>query len=82
VSRTVVADAARRYPPTRAIVITASAEIRAKRLGARGREGSEGISSRLARAADVPAGVASETIVNDGAAAEGIARLVALLRSA
>lgn len=82
VSRTVIADAAARCVPTRVIVITASPEARARRLAARGREDSSGVASRLARVAEVPAGVASDTVVNDGTAPEGIARLVSILKGA
>jgi phosphonate metabolism protein PhnN/1,5-bisphosphokinase (PRPP-forming) len=82
VSRTVIADAAARCAPVRVIVITASPEARARRLAVRGREARGDVESRLARAVDVPPGIAAETIVNDGAPEDGIARLVALLTEA
>jgi thymidine phosphorylase len=82
VSRTVIAAAAARCAAVRVIVITAAPEVRAKRLAARGREDPAGAASRLARTADISPDVATETIVNDGAAGDGIARLVSLLKEA
>ena len=82
VSRSVIAEATSRYAPVRVIVITASPEARAQRLAARGREDPSGVAGRLARTARMPSGVAVDTVMNDGAPSEGIARLVALLTEA
>jgi ribose 1,5-bisphosphokinase len=72
VSRGVIADAAAAYP-VRVIVVTAPAEILARRLAARGRETAEDVARRLARDVAIPDGVWVDTVVNDatpGAAAD------------
>jgi phosphonate metabolism protein PhnN/1,5-bisphosphokinase (PRPP-forming) len=81
VSRTVIAVAAARF---RVLVldITASPAVLAARLAARGREDSADQASRLARHVDLPDGVASVRVVNDGTVEAGVAAVLAVLRSA
>ncbi|KUM04702.1 phosphonate metabolism protein/1,5-bisphosphokinase (PRPP-forming) PhnN [Chromobacterium subtsugae] len=66
-SRSSLPLAVRRFPGLRPLWITASPEVLAARLRARGREGEEAIARRLAEAASFvpPAGCA--VLVNDGA---------------
>lgn len=80
-SRTVIGEAARRYP-TRVVVVTAPAALLAERLAARGREDAADIAERLAREVALPEGVERVVVVNDGDVATGVARLVAALRGA
>jgi phosphonate metabolism protein PhnN/1,5-bisphosphokinase (PRPP-forming) len=81
VSRGVIAEAASRYD-VRMIVVTAPAGILAARLMARGREDAADIGRRLARDVPLPAGVATETVMNDATVEEGVARFVAALNRA
>ena len=82
VSRTVIAEAARRFP-VRVIAVTAPPEVLAARLAARGREDAAGTARRLVRAVGLPAGVPIETMANDATLAEGVTRfLTALSRAA
>jgi len=64
VSRTVLADAARRFP-VRVIEITAPPAVLAQRLAKRGRETAGDVAQRLAREVTLPPGVPVETIIND-----------------
>jgi phosphonate metabolism protein PhnN/1,5-bisphosphokinase (PRPP-forming) len=81
VSRGVIAEAAAEYP-VRVIVVTASPEILARRLAARGRETTEDIARRLARDAAIPDGVAVDTVVNDGTPEAAADRFVTVLTQA
>ncbi|MEO8715314.1 MAG: phosphonate metabolism protein/1,5-bisphosphokinase (PRPP-forming) PhnN [Acetobacteraceae bacterium] len=81
VSRAVVADAAARFP-VRVVEVTASPDILAARLAARGREDAAGRTQRLARRVDLPDGVAIESVLNDGTPADGAARFLAALSRA
>jgi len=81
VSRTVVAEAARRFQ-VRVIEITAPPDILAARLASRGREAAADVASRLARSIALPDHVPAETVVNDGPLADGVARFVAALNRA
>jgi ribose 1,5-bisphosphokinase len=78
VSRGVIAEAAARYPVL-VIDITASPEILAERVTARGRETSDDVALRLARTAAIPRGVQVETVRNDGKLADAVEQFVALL---
>jgi phosphonate metabolism protein PhnN/1,5-bisphosphokinase (PRPP-forming) len=80
-SRSVLREAASRFP-LRALLITAPAEVLARRLAARGRESAEDIAGRLAREAQVPAGLPVETVHNDASVEEGVARVLAALSRA
>jgi ribose 1,5-bisphosphokinase len=64
VSRSVVAEAASRYE-VRVIAVSASVDVLAARLLARGREDAADIARRLARDVPLPGGVGTETVVND-----------------
>jgi phosphonate metabolism protein PhnN/1,5-bisphosphokinase (PRPP-forming) len=81
VSRSVIAEAALRYP-ARVIEITAPPEILAQRLAARGREGADMIAARLAREVARDHAVDTITIVNDATVAEGAEKLISALRRA
>lgn len=78
VSRGVIEAAARRFP-VRVIEITAPATVLAARLAARGREGAEQRTARLARQVALPMAVAVEIVVNDATPQEGTARFFAAL---
>jgi thymidine phosphorylase len=81
VSRSVIADAIRRFAPSAVLEITASPEILAERLATRGRETTEEIASRLARdAAAIPPDATRITVVNDGTPEAGVAAVTAALR--
>ena len=79
VSRTIIADAARRFP-VRVIEVTAPPDILAARLASRGREDAADVATRLARSVAMPDGVAIATVVNDGTLKEGVDRFVAALK--
>jgi ribose 1,5-bisphosphokinase len=80
-SRTVLAEAARRYK-TRVVVVTAPPPVLAARLAARGREAAGDIAERLAREVELPPGLARVEVVNDADVATGAARLVAAITAA
>lgn len=79
VSRTIVAEAADRFP-IHVIAVTAPADTLARRLAARGREDAVDVARRLARQADLPLPSSRDTIANDGTEAAGIAKLTHALR--
>ncbi len=81
VSRSVIAEAAARFA-TLVLEITAPAEILARRLGARGREGAAEVLQRLQRSVALPEGVTVVRVVNDSSIAEGAARVVVTLSRA
>jgi ribose 1,5-bisphosphokinase len=81
VSRTVIAEAARRYP-VRVIEITAPAAVLAARLASRQRESASDVAARLSRHVDLPPDVAVETVMNDASLDEGVARFLAALNRA
>ena len=81
VSRTVVAQAARRFP-VRVIEVTAPPELLAARLAVRGREGKADAAERLSRSVTLVAGVPVETVFNDGTPEVGAERFLAALRRA
>ena len=80
VSRSVLADAAARYP-TKIIEIVAPADVLARRLAARGREDATAVTARLVRTVPLPAGLAVVRLINDRSVAEGVNGLVDLLRA-
>jgi len=67
VSRGVIADAAARYDPVRVVEVTAPPDLLARRLEGRGREDAGGIARRLARTVELPSGVPTIRVTNDGA---------------
>jgi phosphonate metabolism protein PhnN/1,5-bisphosphokinase (PRPP-forming) len=82
ISRASITDAAARFP-LRVIEVTAPADMLARRLAARGREDAVDIARRLSRTVPLPAGLESETLVNDGTIEQGGRKMVAaLLRAA
>jgi len=81
VSRTVIADAARRFP-VRVIEVRAAPRVLAERLASRGREDATDVAARLAREIALPDGVPVETVMNDGSLEDGVARFVAALNRA
>lgn len=78
VSRGVIADAAATFP-VQVIEVTASIEILAQRLAARGRETAQDVAKRLARNIPITSGTAVDTVVNDGTPREAADRFVAVL---
>jgi ribose 1,5-bisphosphokinase len=81
VSRSVIAEAAARFP-VQVIEITAPPEVLATRLAMRGRESAADVTARLARTVARPEGVPVDTVMNDGAAETGTARFLAALNRA
>ena len=81
VSRAVVAEAVERFP-VRVIEITASADILARRLAARGREDAVDVARRLSRQIELPLPVERETITNDTTPDAGTRKLVTALTRA
>jgi len=82
VSRNVLTDAARRFPVS-IIQVTASPNVLALRLSARGRESLDDMEQRLTREVLLPNHVTTETIVNDATPAEAADRFIAsLIRAA
>ena len=69
VSRTIIADAARRYP-VRVIEVTAPPDT-SRRAASRGREDTADVATRLARSVAMPDGVTTTTVVNDGTRRRG-----------
>jgi ribose 1,5-bisphosphokinase len=81
VSRTVIADAAARFP-VRVIEVTAPPEILAARLASRRRESPANIAERLARSVPLPPSIAVDTVVNDGSLELGVTRFLDALNRA
>lgn len=81
-SRGALAEAQVVFPGLQVILITASPDVLARRLAARGREDAADIAGRLARATAYapPEGMAVTRIVNDGALDPAVAALVAALQ--
>lgn len=81
VSRSIIAEARRRFP-VRVIEVTAPPEVLAARLVTRGRETAADIAARLARSVAVPDGIALETVMNDADLETGVTRFLAALTRA
>jgi len=81
VSRTVIADVARRFR-VRVIEVTAPRDVLAARLASRGREAADDLGARLTRSVAIPEGVPVETVVNDGTLSDGVARFLGALNRA
>ena len=80
-SRSALSEAARIFPALVVLNITASADVLAARLAARGRETPEDIAARLSRMAKpLPLGLNIITVCNDGALAETVAAACAALQ--
>ena len=82
VSRSVIAEAERRFRRVATICIEASDETRRRRLAARGREDEEDVNRRLARAAAPIAAGNPVRIRNDETREAGVAAFVAALHAA
>ncbi len=81
VSRTIIAEAARRYP-VRVIEVTAPADVLAVRLASRQRENEADVAARLARSVALPSHVTVDTVINDASLEQGVARFLAALNRA
>jgi ribose 1,5-bisphosphokinase len=80
-SRGAIRQAQSAFPDLRVITITAPLAVLAQRLAARGRESADDIAARLQSAGfDLPAGIHACDVVNDGAPAQGVARLLAAIK--
>jgi len=77
-SRRVLREAAARHP-LRVIEITAPPAILAERLAARGRESPADMAGRLSREVPLPAGLAVDTVVNDGSVEAGARQVLQML---
>jgi len=80
-SRTVLAEADRRFPLL-VLEITAPPAVLAARLAARGREDAADVAGRLARRAPLPDGLRVVRVLNDGPVEQGVAQVLAVLRGA
>jgi phosphonate metabolism protein PhnN/1,5-bisphosphokinase (PRPP-forming) len=80
VSRTIIAEAARRFH-VQVIEVTAPPDVLAARLATRGREDAADVAARLTRAVAIPEGVGVERVVNDSSLEAGVARFVAALKA-
>ena len=80
-SRQGLPEASAMWPGLVVIHVTAPPALLAARLAARGRESAGDIAQRVERAAlPLPPGLNIVTVVNDGSAAEGVARFLAALQ--
>ena len=75
-SRTALGAFRDKVPPVVTIQISASPDVLAARLRARGRESEEEIARRLRRVTEVPADDGALVVLNDGTVEQGIAALV------
>lgn len=83
VSRTVIDEARARLQPVSVISVTARPETLAARLAARGREDTDDVSARLARAAEIAVtGRDVAAVANDGPLEDGVASMIAALEAA
>ena len=81
VSRSVIAEAAARFPVL-VIEITAPPAVLATRLAMRGRESAADVTARLARTVAFADGMPIETVMNDATVEAGTARFLAVLNRA
>lgn len=80
-SRRVVELALEKYPRCHVLLVTATSEVRARRLSSRGRETADEVAARLQReGAPIPPGVEAVVIDNSGTLEAGISGFVAALR--
>lgn len=81
-SRKVIERAVEKYPSCHVLVVTADADVRARRLAGRGRESAEEVTARLAReGVPVPDGVEAVTVDNSGSLDDGVTRFVGALKA-
>jgi len=81
VSRSIIAEAATRFP-VRVIEVTAPAQVLATRLSARRRESAADVAQRLARRIRLPHGIELATVVNDSFPEAGAEQLLGHLARA
>ena len=82
-SRAVLPQAAARFSPFILLLVTASPQVLAQRLAARGREDQDSIARRLQRADfAIPGGLEPHVICNDGALDDAIDQALAVLQPA
>jgi ribose 1,5-bisphosphokinase len=82
VSRTIIGEAAQRFPYCLVIHVTASADVMAVRLAARGRESADAAGARMARqTVTFPVGVPLLTIDNSGDLRSAGEQFIAALRN-
>jgi phosphonate metabolism protein PhnN/1,5-bisphosphokinase (PRPP-forming) len=80
-SRKIIEVALEKYPRCFVLLVTATTEVRAKRLAGRGRETAAEVALRLAReGAPIPPGVDAVTIDNSGSLDDGIANFLTALK--
>lgn len=80
-SRKVIELALEKYPRCFVLLVTATPDVRARRLSGRGRETADEVAARLQReGAPIPAGVDAVTINNSGTLAAGIANFIDALQ--
>lgn len=80
-SRKVIELALEKYPRCYVLLVTATPEVRARRLATRGRETTEEVTARLKReGAPIPTGVDAVTIDNSGTLAAGITNFTEALK--
>lgn len=80
-SRRVVGPALEKYPRCIVLLVTATPEIRARRLAGRGRETPSEVAARLAReGAPIPPGVEAVTIDNSGTLESGTTNFIEALK--
>ena len=83
VSRSVIADVAARYENVRVVEVTASRDILAARLAARGRESAEDIAQRLDRTTtSYPPDIDVISVLNNTTREDGVERFVTAIRRA
>lgn len=80
-SRGVLERAAALFPALTVLHVTASPQVLAQRLSARGRESAEQVAARLARSVQpLPQGLEVITLTNDGALSETVAQALSALQ--
>ncbi len=80
-SRAVLETARARFPRCHVLLVSARPEVRAERLGARGREKAADIAARLSReGAAIPDGLGAEIIDNSGRLEDGVRSFLEILR--
>jgi phosphonate metabolism protein PhnN/1,5-bisphosphokinase (PRPP-forming) len=80
-SRKVIELALEKYPRCFVLLVTATPDVRAKRLATRGRETTEDVTARLKReGAPIPPGVDAVTIDNSGSLDQGITNFTEALK--
>jgi phosphonate metabolism protein PhnN/1,5-bisphosphokinase (PRPP-forming) len=81
VSRTVIAEARRRFDPVRVVQMAVDDAALRERLAARGRESSAAVASRLARGDSLQSSDAADVIIdNNGPVERAVASFTAFLR--